>query len=84
LGNPLPVGHWLFIRGFIMYQKSIRFARSLGFASVAALGLAAQASYATVDVTAITSVGTDVALVTAAIFGILVLVKGGKMVWKAL
>jgi hypothetical protein len=48
------------------------------------LATAAALSQAAVDVTAITGLGTDVAAVGAAVFGILVAVKGIKLIRRAL
>lgn len=55
-------------------------------ASAASMGvvLTMQQAMAAVDVTAITGAATDVGTVIAAIFGIAVLIVGGKLVRRAL
>lgn len=46
--------------------------------------VAATSAHAAVDVTAITGAATDVGTVIAAVFGIAVLIVGGKLIRRAL
>lgn len=62
----------------------MRLSRKLKLALVASLATVSAVSHAAVDVTAITGLGTDVAAVGAAVFGILVAVKGIKLIRRAL
>lgn len=62
----------------------LRISRPMKAAFGFTLATAAALSQAAVDVTAITGLGTDVAAVGAAVFGILVAVKGIKLIRRAL
>jgi hypothetical protein len=53
-------------------------------AGLALLGLSPMAAFATVDVSDITGLATDVAAVGAAVLGILVAIKGIKLIRRCL